>query len=68
MYKRQAQGLFTGMMFGVGSALGGFLGGPTYEAIGFARLFLVMGWLTLGMLVVFVAARLLRRTTRRVPA
>ena len=56
------------MMFGVGSALGGFLGGPTYEAIGFARLFLVMGWLTLGMLVVFVAARLLRRTTRRVPA
>ena len=63
-----AQGLFTGMMFGVGSALGGFLGGPTYEAIGFARLFLVMGWLTLGMLVVFVAARLLRRSTRRVTA
>ncbi len=63
-----AQGLFSGVMFGLGSALGGFLGGPAYEAIGFARLFMVMGWLTLGMLVVFIAARLVNRSTRRVPA
>ncbi len=56
-----AQGLFSGMMFGLGSALGGFLGGPAYEAIGFARLFSILGWLALAMLVVFVAVRLLPR-------
>ncbi len=56
-----AQGLFSGMMFGLGSALGGFLGGPAYEAIGFAALYTLLGWLALGMLVVFVAARLLPR-------
>lgn len=63
-----AQGLFSGMMFGLGSALGGFLGGPAYEAIGFAQLFMLMGWLSLGMLIVFVAARLLNRSAHRVPA
>ncbi len=56
-----AQGLFSGMMFGLGSALGGFLGGPAYETIGFAALYTLLGWLALGMLVVFVAARLLPR-------
>ena len=56
-----AQGLFAGMMFGLGSALGGFLGGPAYETIGFAALYTLLGWLALGMLVVFVAARLLPR-------
>ena len=45
------------MMFGRGSALGGFLGGPAYETIGFAALYSLLGWLALGMLVVFVAAR-----------
>lgn len=53
-----AQGMFSGMMFGLGSALGGFLGGPAYEAIGFARLFTILGWLALAMLLVFVAARM----------
>src|SRR5690606_9989032 len=53
-----AQGLFAGMMFGLGAALGGFLGGPAYEIIGFARLFSLLGWLTFAMLLVFVAARL----------
>lgn len=57
-----AQGLFSGMMFGLGSALGGFLGGPAYEAIGFARLFTILGWLALAMLVVFVAARMWPRS------
>lgn len=52
-----AQALFSGMMFGLGSALGGFLGGPAYETIGFAALYSLLGWLALGMLVVFVAAR-----------
>lgn len=56
-----AQGLFSGMMFGLGSALGGFLGGPAYEAIGFAAMYTLLGWLAFGMLVVFVAARLLPR-------
>ncbi len=56
-----AQGLFAGMMFGLGSALGGFLGGPAYEIIGFARLFSALGWLALVMLIVFVAGRMLPR-------
>jgi PPP family 3-phenylpropionic acid transporter len=56
-----AQGLFSGMMFGLGSALGGFVGGPAYEAIGFARLFTLLGWLSFATLVIFVAARLLPR-------
>ncbi len=60
-----AQGLFSGMMFGLGSALGGFLGGPAYETIGFARLFSLLGWLTFAMLFVFVAARLLPRRVKR---
>jgi len=53
-----AQGLFSGMMFGLGSALGGFIGGPASAAIGFSRLFSLLGWLTAGMFVVFVAVRL----------
>ncbi len=56
-----AQGLFSAMVFGLGSALGGFIGGPAYEAIGFARLFAILGWLTLGALLIFVAARMTRR-------
>lgn len=60
-----AQGLFAGMMFGLGSALGGFLGGPAYEAIGFAQLFIWLGWLSLGTLIVFVTVRLIPRRSRR---
>jgi PPP family 3-phenylpropionic acid transporter len=56
-----AQGLFSGMIFGLGAALGGFLGGPAYEAIGFAAMYTLLGWLAFGMTVVFVAARLLPR-------
>ncbi len=56
-----AQGLFSGMMFGLGSALGGFFGGPIYEIIGFATLYTLLGWLALGMLVLFVAARIWKR-------
>ena len=63
-----AQGLFSGMMLGLGAALGGFLGGPAYEAIGFATLYTLLGWLSFGMLLVFVAARLLPRRRRKVVA
>ncbi|MBP6786158.1 MAG: MFS transporter [Candidatus Promineofilum sp.] len=64
-----AQGLFSGMMFGLGSALGGFLGGPAYEAIGFAALFRLLGWISLGMLLLFVAVRLRpRRPTATSPS
>lgn len=63
-----AQGLFAGMMFGLGAALGGFLGGPAYEIIGFARLFSLLGWLTFAMLLVFVAARLLPRRWKKARA
>ncbi len=53
-----AQGLFAGMMFGLGSALGGFMGGPVAAAIGYERLFTLLGLLTAGMLLLFVAVRL----------
>lgn len=56
-----AQGLFSGALLGLGSALGGFIGGPAYEAIGFERLFAILGWLTVGALAVFVAARMTQR-------
>lgn len=63
-----AQGLFAGMMFGLGSALGGFFGGPAYEAIGFAALFTLLGWLAFGTLIIFVTARLLPRRARKAVA
>ena len=56
-----AQGLFSGMLLGLGAAIGGFVGGPAYEAIGFQRLFAILGWMTTGALLVFVAARLTNR-------
>lgn len=59
-----AQGLFSGMMFGLGSALGGFLGGPAYEIIGFSALYALLGWLCFGMLLLFVVARVLPRRRR----
>ena len=59
-----AQGLFAGMMFGLGSALGGFLGGPLSEIIGFAALFTALGWMSFGMLIIFVVARLVPRRAR----
>ena len=56
-----AQGLFSAAVNGLGSALGGFIGGPAAEIIGFATLFATLGWLTTGALLLFVAARLVRR-------
>lgn len=53
-----AQGLYSGMIFGLGGALGGFAGGPVAAAIGYAALYGLLGLLTAGMLAVFVAARL----------
>lgn len=60
-----AQGLFSAAVNGLGSALGGFIGGPAAEVIGFAQLFTILGWLTTGALVVFVAARMIRRARPR---
>ena len=56
-----AQGLFSGALNGLGSAVGGFFGGLAWGAIGFASLFLTLGWLMVGALLVFVSARMVRR-------
>jgi predicted MFS family arabinose efflux permease len=44
-----AQGMFTGVVMGLGSALGALLGGFLYQSFGFSQMFLVAG------LAVFVA-------------
>lgn len=59
-----AQGLFSGMMFGLGGALGGFVGGPAAAAIGYSQLYGLLGCLTAGMMVLFVAVRLGPRLVR----
>jgi predicted MFS family arabinose efflux permease len=38
-----AQGMFTGVVMGLGSALGALLGGFLYQSIGFSMMFLVTG-------------------------
>jgi PPP family 3-phenylpropionic acid transporter len=59
-----AQGLFSGALLGLGAALGGFIGGPAYEAIGFERLFAYLGWLTLVALALFALGRLAPRAVQ----
>jgi predicted MFS family arabinose efflux permease len=38
-----AQGIFTGIVMGLGSALGAFIGGFLYQSIGFSKMFLYAG-------------------------
>jgi PPP family 3-phenylpropionic acid transporter len=38
-----AQGMFTGVIMGLGSALGAFLGGFLYQSVGFSQMFLIAG-------------------------
>lgn len=49
-----AQSLFSAASLGLGAALGGFIGGPAYEALGFPALFSVLGWLTVATIVIFI--------------
>lgn len=42
-----AQGLFSSMVFGIGMAAGGFLGGPLLESLGGRGLFTIYGTITL---------------------
>lgn len=53
-----AQGALTAAMFGLGSALGNFLGGIGYEQLGAQALFRSVAWLLVATLIVFVVVRL----------
>jgi PPP family 3-phenylpropionic acid transporter len=50
--KSTAQGLFGAMTFGFGSAVGGFIGGLLLESIGGRKMFMVLGIVILGGLLV----------------
>lgn len=52
-----AQGMFGAVIFGVGSALGGFMGGTLLEAIGARGLFLLFGSLVLMVVAFAVVAQ-----------
>lgn len=60
--KSTAQGVFSAMMFGFGSALGGFIGGLLLESVGGHGMFLVMGIIILaGLILIEANQRLLNR-------
>ena len=62
--KSTAQGLFGAVSFGVGSALGGFIGGMLLESIGGRGLFFVLGVVTLtGLLIAEVIRRVFPEKT-----
>ena len=56
-----AQGAVSGVMFGLGSAAGNFLGGVMYDRVGAPLLFQTAGWMLLGSLLAFLAFRLIPR-------
>lgn len=60
--KATSQGLFGGMVFGFGAALGGLISGPLLASLGGRGLFLVMGLVVLTSLVVIISLE------RRLPA
>lgn len=60
-----AQGIFASVMYGLGAALGGFVGGYVYEFAGSHLLFQLVGGLALTTAVFFVAAN--RQRLRRQP-
>jgi MFS transporter, PPP family, 3-phenylpropionic acid transporter len=60
-----AQGLFSAASTGLGAALGGFIGGPAYEAIGFVQLFTILGWMTAATTLIYAGFRLVPRWLRR---
>ena len=56
-----AQGMFGAMVFGIGPAVGGFIGGPLLDGIGARGLFLVFG------IVVLVTVTIVALLQRRLP-
>ena len=55
--KSTAQGLFSAVSFGFGSAVGGFIGGILFESIGGRSMFFVLGTAILVLLVLFEGTR-----------
>ena len=63
--KSTAQGVFSAMTFGFGSALGGFFGGLMLESIGGRGMFLVIGIIILvGLVLIEASKRLFNRPKR----
>jgi len=48
-----AQGLFTGLVMGIGSALGALLGGILYQGMGFSKMYLAAGIVVFISLIIF---------------
>jgi PPP family 3-phenylpropionic acid transporter len=53
-YTTTAQGMFSAMVFGIGSAAGGFLGGPLLEVLGGRGLFMTYGVIVFAILAIGV--------------
>ncbi len=63
-----AQGLFGAMVYGFGSAVGGFAGGPLFERIGGRATYIVFGLVILGIVVIVAVVQRLAPVAEKATA